>query len=89
MSSQGTSDTGQFVGIKFNKIQISPIHIIPNKKGNQRITQKLFFDSVLQSEHARGDSGEENSLLTGKNLHQNQNQEGWPSALGKKNYKCT
>ena len=39
------------------------------------------FDSMLCPECAQGDSGEENSPSTGRNIQQNQTQEGWPSAL--------
>jgi len=45
---------------------------------NQQITWTLPFHSIPPPEHARGDSGEENSLLTGRNLKQKQTQKGRP-----------
>ena len=49
-------------------------------KENQLTVSKPLFDSAPCLEHARGNSGEKNSILTGTNLRQTQNQEGRPSA---------
>jgi len=42
---------------------------------------KLFFDSIYHPGQPQGDSGEKHFSLKGRNLQQNLNQEGRPSAL--------
>jgi len=52
------------------------------RRGNQQIAPNLLFDSIPSPEHAQGNGiKKKNSLITGRNLWQNQTQEGRSSVL--------
>jgi len=77
----------QFNQITLSKFSLSPIHTEPIRKkvGNQQIKTSLWSNPER-------DCGKKNSLLTGRNLHQNQNLPrpvgGWEDSYNVFSWRC-